>query len=270
MLSLLVLALSCTSPVAVVQDPVKTRLEASPRHHEWIDVERGGRTVRCFVAYPQAKTQAPAVLVIHENKGLTDWVRAVADRLAEEGFVALAPDLLSGAGPDGGGTEAFAGVDAATKAIYALDADEVRADLDAVADRALSLPAVNGVLSVAGFCWGGAQAFEYAGARESLAAAFVFYGSPPRDAAKLASIACPVYGFYGENDARITETVPATKAAMEKAGKRFEPEVYAGAGHGFLRSGEASDASPADVRAREEAWKRWTDLLRRAPGPDSK
>lgn len=245
------------------QDPAQARLAASPRHHEWIDVQHGGRTLRCFVVYPEAKTPAPAVLVIHENKGLTDWVRSVADRLAEEGFVALAPDLLSGKGPNGGGTEAFATTDAATQAIYTLDSAQVAAELGALGERARALPACNGKLSVAGFCWGGAKAFELAAARPDLAAAYVFYGSAPESEATLATIACPVYGFYGETDARITAAVPATKALMDKAGKTFEPVVYPGAGHGFLRAGEASDASPENRAAREQAWKRWLELLRR-------
>jgi carboxymethylenebutenolidase len=201
------------------------------------------------------------VLVIHENKGLTDWVRSVADRLAEEGYVAIAPDLLSGAGPDGGDTSTFASTDAATKAISALDPAQVLADLDAVAAAARALPACNGKLSVAGFCWGGAKSFEFATHAKDLAAAYVFYGRPPADEAALAAIACPVYGFYGENDARITVGVEATAAAMKKAAKSFEPVTYSGAGHGFLRSGEASDAPPEDRRAMEQAWERWKKLL---------
>lgn len=243
-------------------DPVQARLASSPRHHEWVEVASGARKVRCFVVFPEVKAKVPAVLVIHENKGLSDWVRSVADRLAEEGFVALAPDLLSGHGPEGGNTDAFASTDAATEVLYALAPAQVLADLDAVAAHARTLPAVNGTVSVAGFCWGGGKAFEYATHAQDLAAAYVFYGSAP-EAEKLATIACPVHGFYGENDARINAGLDATAAAMKAAGKVFEPVIYPGAGHGFLRAGEAADASKENAQARAEAWKRWVELLKR-------
>ena len=255
------LMLAVLAPLQAAQDPVKARLEASPRHHEWIEIVRDERKLRCFAVYPEVKAKVQAVLVIHENKGLTDWVRSVADRLAEAGYIALAPDLLSGAGPDGGDTSAFPSTDAATKAIYALDPAQVMADLDAAFERARNLAACDGKVSVAGFCWGGSKSFEFATHRKDLAAAYVFYGSSPKDEATLAGIACPVYGFYGENDARITTGVEPTLAAMKKAEKRFEPMIYSGAGHGFLRSGEASDAKPEDKGAMEKAWERWKKLL---------
>jgi carboxymethylenebutenolidase len=255
------LALALLAPFQATPDPVKARLEGSPRHHEWIEIARGERKLRCFAVYPEVKTKVQAVLVIHENKGLTDWVRSVADRLAEAGYLALAPDLLSGAGADGGDTSSFASTDAATKAIYALDAAQVMADLDAVCERARADAACDGKVSVAGFCWGGGKSFEFATHRKDLAAAYVFYGSAPKDEATLAGIACPVYGFYGGNDARITAGVEPTLAAMKKAEKRFEPVIYSGAGHGFLRSGEGADAVSADRDAFEMAWERWKKLL---------
>lgn len=241
-------------------DPAQARLASSPRHQEWLDVKHGARSVHCFVVYPEAKAKVAAVVVIHENKGLTDWVRSVADQLAEAGYLALAPDLLTGAGPNGGNTDAFASVDAATKGIYALDSAQVLSDLDAIVEHARALASCNGKVSVAGFCWGGGKSFELATHRKDLTAAFVFYGVPPADDA-LAAIACPVYGFYGESDARITSTVEATKVAMTKAGKTYDPVIYAGAGHGFLRAGEASDASPENKKAHDDAWVRWKKLL---------
>jgi len=254
--ALLVLAL------AAPQEPA-LRLADSPRHHEWLEAKHDARTVRCFVAYPEVKAKVQAVVVIHENKGLTDWVRAVADQLAEAGYVALAPDLLSGAGPEGGHTDSFASTDAATKALYALDAKQIHADLDAVVALARTLPAVNGKVSVAGFCWGGSKSFEYAAHAEGLTAAYVFYGSAPKDEATFAAIKCPVFGFYGVSDARITAGLEATTAAMKAASKSFDPVIYPGAGHGFLRAGEAADASPENKAAREAAWKRWKELLAR-------
>lgn len=246
------------------KDPVKERLDTTPRHHEWVDVASGERKVRCFVVFPEVKEKAPVVLVIHENKGLSDWVRSVADQVAEAGCIAIAPDMLSGTAPNGGNTDGFASTDAATQAIYALEPARIALDLNAVADHALKLPASNGTLHVGGFCWGGTQTFELATTRKGLASASVFYGSAPKDDAALAGISVTVSGFYGESDARITSTVDATAAAMKKAGKSFEPVIYAGAGHGFMRSGEMPNASAENRKARDEAWTRWKLLLKPA------
>lgn len=263
--SLLHIALALTAalvaPSVAIQETSTPAKPESPRHHEWVEVTHGERKLRCFVAFPEVAQKAPAVLVIHENKGLTEWVRSVADGLAAAGFVAIAPDLLSGAGPSGGDTSSFASIDLATKALYALAPEQVRADLDATAAYVRKLDACNGQLSVAGFCWGGSQTFTYAAHGKDLRAALVFYGGAPTDEAVLGKIECPVYGFYGENDARITATVAATTEAMKKLGKRFEPTIYAGAGHGFVRAGEAADASEANKKARAEAWKRMAELL---------
>ncbi len=250
-----------TPEPTATKDPALERLEKSPRHHEWVDIQGQERKVHCFVAYPELKQKVPAVLVIHENRGLNDWARAIADDLAAAGYVAIAPDLLSGKGPDGGHTPTFQTSDAAREAIYTLDADAVGVELNAIADHVAKLAACDGTVSVAGFCWGGSKSFDFATRRKGLKAAFVFYGSATEDAAALAKIECPVYGFYGESDARITEGVSATAQAMKEAGKTFEPEIYAGAGHGFMRSGEAADASDANKKARADAWARWKKLL---------
>lgn len=260
LLLLPLLAVAQTPQPAPPKDTVQERLENSPRHHEWIDVKYGERNVRCFVAYPEVKGKAGAVLVIHENKGLNDWARAVSDEFAEAGYIAIAPDLLSGAGPEGGRTDSFKSSDAATQALYKLDAAQVTADLNAAADYVTKLDACDGKLSVAGFCWGGGQSFAFATVRKGLKAAFVFYGTAPKDEA-LAQLECPVYGFYGENDSRITATVSATAEKIAKLGKRFEPITYAGAGHGFMRAGEAPDASEANQQARKDAWARLKQLL---------
>lgn len=246
---------------AAAQDYVLERLEQSPRHQEWIDVASGERVIRCFVVYPEVSAPATAVLVIHENRGLTDWIRGVADQVAEAGHIAIAPDLLSGMGPSGGGTDAFESQDLATRAIYALDPDQVTADLDAVADHVLSDPACSGRLKVAGFCWGGGQSLRYATNRADLDAAFVFYGSTSLTPEDVERINCPVYGFYGGNDARVTSTVPEIETMLANAAKDFEPTVYEGAGHGFFRTGEAPDTSEADRAAHDAAWDRWSSLL---------
>jgi carboxymethylenebutenolidase len=241
-------------------DAVQERLNNSPRHHEWVDVDSGGRKLRCFQVFPEVSGKATAVIVIHENKGLTDWVRMVADSLAEAGYVAIAPDLLSGAGPGGGNTDSFPSVDAATQGIYVLQDDQVLADLDAVAAHATKLEAANGKLATIGFCWGGGKSFAYAAHNPSLAAALVFYGSAPSDEA-LAMIKAPVFGFYGGNDARITAQVPRVAEAMKKLGKTYEPVVYEGAGHGFLRAAAEPGASQADRKAHDQARGRVKKIL---------
>jgi len=235
---------------APAQDWAKAMLEKSPRHQEWVEIKHGDRVVHAFIVYPEIKTKAPAVLVIHEIFGLTDWVRSVADKLAAEGYIAIAPDLLSGFGPGGKGSDGFASTQDSIKAVSALDPGIVTADLNAVADYVEKRPSANGKLVVAGFCWGGGQSFRFATSRPDLKAAFVFYGPPPEE---FAAINAPVYGFYAGNDNRIDATVPETQTAMMKAGKKFEPKTYEGAGHGFMRAGEdPADTVDANKRAHDE------------------
>ena len=255
-------ALLAAAALATQEDPSLERLEKSPRHHEWVQVETAaGRTVRAFLVFPEVDRPADSVVVIHENRGLTDWVRSVADQLAEMGYLAIAPDLLSQMGPDKGGTESFTDGDAARAALYELSDEQILADLDATVAFVRKHAASTERVSVAGFCWGGSQTFRYATHQPQIAAAFVFYGSAPADAAELGRITAPVYGFFGGNDFRITSQVPAVTEAMEEAGKRFEPVVYPEAGHGFVRTGELSNAREADRRAATAAWERWKAIL---------
>ncbi len=241
------------------QDWARTQLEKSPRHREWVTVKRDGRSVETFVVYPESKDKRPVVVLIHEIFGMSDWVQDLADQVAAAGYIAVAPDLLSGMGPNGGRSSAFA-PDKVTEAVSHLNPDQVTGDLNAVADYAKTLPATNGKLFVGGFCWGGGQTFRFATNRPDLSAAFVFYGGAP-DKNDMARIKAPVYGFYAGNDARIDATLPDTAAQMNSAGKAFEPVVYPDAGHGFMRAGEAPDASEANKKARQEAWVRWKNLL---------
>ncbi len=258
---MIVCALSGTAGLA--QDWAKDRLEKSPRHLEWVKVKQGQREVNSFIAYPEVKEKATAVVVIHEIFGLTDWVRGVTDQLAEAGYIAIAPDLLSGAAPGGGGTAELGSSDAVRKAISSLSPEQIRHDLDAVIDYVTKLPACNGKVVVAGFCWGGTQSFRFAINNPKLKAAFVFYGTGPEEESEMQSIAAPVYGFYGGNDARVNATVPKTRELMKKAGKKYEPVTYEGAGHGFMRGGEAPDANAANKKAHDAAWRRWKELLKR-------
>jgi carboxymethylenebutenolidase len=243
---------------AGAQDWARQMLEKSPRHQEWVEVKHGDRVVHAFVVYPEVKNKATAVVVIHENMGLTDWVRSVADQLAGAGYLAIAPDLLSGMGPNGGKTSDFPNSDAAREAIYKLQPDGVTADLNAVADYVKKLPAANGKVAVAGFCWGGSQSFRFATNRADLAAAFVFYGTGPDE---VSSIRAPVYGFYGGNDARVDATIPKTAEQMKQAGKQYEPVTYEGAGHGFMRAGQDPGGNEANRKARDAGWQRLIGLL---------
>jgi carboxymethylenebutenolidase len=260
---------------AFAQDWAKAVLEKSSRHQEWITVKNGERNVQAFVVYPEIKGKAPVIIVIHENTGLTDWARTVADQLAANGYIAIAVDLLSGTVQKDGKadpnskTSDFPDQDSARQAIGKLDADQVTGDLNAVADYAKKIKSANGKIAVAGFCWGGGQSFRFATNRQDLSAAFVFYGPPPKD---FSTIKAPVYGFYGGNDNRINSTIPATQEAMKAAGKKYDPVIYEGAGHGFMRAGmtplpaDATEAQKtafeANRKAREDAWKRWLELLK--------
>lgn len=236
----------------------RVRIEKSPRHSEWVTVKHDGRNVETLVVYPESKDKRPVVLVIHEIFGLSDWAQELADEVAAAGYIAVAPDLLSGMAPNGGRTKGFP--EGVTEAVSKLNPDQVTADLNAAADYGLKLPASNGKLYVAGFCWGGGQSFRFATNRSDLSAAFVFYGPPPTKDV-MPRIKAPVYGFYAGNDARIDATIPDTIAAMKAAGKSYDPVSYEGAGHGFMRAGEAPDASDANKKARDDAWKRWKSLL---------
>jgi len=240
-------------------EQAKAALAMSPRHGEWVDVKLpdGGKLVT-WVVYPEKKEKAGAVIVIHEIYGLTDWVRGVADQLAKDGFIALAPDLLSGMGPNGGGTDSL-GSDV-TKVIRTLTPETVNARLDAVRAYALKIPAANGKVGAVGYCWGGSTSFAYAVAQPKLDAAVVYYGSAPSDPASYAKIAAPVLGLYGGDDARVNASIPSAEAEMKKLGKRYVVHVYDGAGHGFLRQQTGRDG--ANRKASEQAWAATLALFR--------
>ena len=253
------LALAGTASVAKAQDWAKEKLAKSSRHGEWVTVKHDGRSVETFVVYPESKDKRPVVLVIHEIFGMTDWVQDLADQVAEAGYIAVAPDLLSGMGPNGGRSSSFP-EGKTMEAVSKLNPDQVTADLNAAADYGTKLPASNGKLFVVGFCWGGGQSWRFATNRADLSAAFVFYGPPP-DKDAMSRIKAPVYGFFAGNDARIGAMIPDAITNMKAAGKTFEPVTYDGAGHGFMRAGEAPDANDANKKARSESWDRWKTLM---------
>ena len=256
LLSLMILGMA---QAVSAQDWAKEKLAKSSRHQEWVTVTHDGRSVQTFVVYPESKDKRPVVLIIHEIFGMTDWVQDLADQVAAAGYIAVAPDLLSGMGPDGGRSSSFA-EGKTMEAVSKLNPDQVTADLNAAADYANKIPASKGKLFVVGFCWGGGQSFRFATNRSDLAAAFVFYGPPPEKDA-MARIKAPVYGFFAGNDARIGAMIPDAIANMKAAGKTFEPVTYDGAGHGFMRAGEAPDANDANKKARADSWERWKSLL---------
>jgi len=293
------LSFACFVSLAVAagaQDWAKAALEKSPRHREYVAIPVTGtrRTVNTLVVYPEVSGKAPVVVLIHEIFGLSDWMKLQADEFAAKGYIVLAPDLLSGLGPaakagamempagaaamdhahmDGGGngagqayvaaspggTDAFPGQDAVVKAVTSLPPAQVISDLEAVSDYAEKIPAGNGRLAVGGFCWGGGKTFDFATHRRDLKLALSFYGPPP-PAVAMVNIAAPVYGFYAGNDARIGAMIPQATLDMKAAGKYYEPVTYEGAGHGFMRAGQAPDASVANKKAFEEAFSR-ADLL---------
>jgi len=278
---------------AGAQDWAKENLAKSPRHGEFVTItEPGGRKLQAWVVYPEVKGKAPVVVMIHEIFGLSDWAREMADEVAGAGYIVVEPDLLSGYGPapaagsapaaaaapmdhdhmqagggpgsafvpaDPGGTAAFP-ADQVTKAVSSLDKAGITADLDAAADYGKKLPAASGKVFVAGFCFGGSESFRFATHRKDLSGAMVFYGTPP-PAEDMKNITAPVYGFYAGNDARVTATVPAATEAMKAAGKKYDPVTYDGAGHGFMRAGEAPNASAENAAARAAGFRRFVELL---------
>src|SRR6266568_2030035 len=215
-IALISMLILCVAQIASAQDWAKATLEKSPRHREWVTVKHDNRSVETFVVYPESKSKTPVVLVIHEIFGMTDWVQDLADQVAAAGYIAVAPDLLSGMGPNGGRSSDFA-EGKTMEAVSHLNPDQV-------------------------------------------AAAFVFYGGPP-DKDAMARIKAPVYGFYAGNDARIGATIPDAVAQMKAASKAYDIVTYEGAGHGFMRAGEAPDAKGDDKKARADAWIRWKSLL---------
>ena len=245
---------------------VEQALAESPRHGEFVDIEvAGGGKLNSWVVYPERQDKAGVVLVIHDIRGMSDWIRAVGDQLAQDGFIAIVPDFLSGKGPDGGGTSSL-GKDVG-QAIRKLGEEEVAARLDAAMEYGKKLPASNGKTAVLGFCWGGTQSFGYALHQPKLAGAVVFYGNVPGATAteapeeRIKAISAPVLGLYGGNDARINATLPPTIAAMMKHGKTYEFHTFEGAGHGFTSRQDGADG--ANLSATQHAWALTLTFLRR-------
>jgi carboxymethylenebutenolidase len=280
LLPLLLVAVSCTPAAAPSTDDQamhseehsmhggeastamsQDRLNNSPRHQEWVEVKNGDKTIHTWVVYPEVSEKKPVVILIHENRGLNDWVRGMADQVAEAGYIAVAPDLLSGFSEEYERTSDFPNEDAARDALGQLDLNQTMSDLQAVADWSKTIPASDGTLVSAGFCWGGARSFQFATVSDDLDATLVFYGTGPEQPADYAKIDSPVFGFYGGADERVNATIPQSEQYMTAANKSFDYEIYEGAGHAFMRSGEDPSGEAPNVAARNAAWERMKEIL---------
>jgi carboxymethylenebutenolidase len=240
----------------------KAALDATPRHGEFVDVPGapGGPAIQTWISYPETKDKAGVVIVIHEIYGLSDWIRGVCDQLAEDGFIAVAPDFISGLGPGGGGTDSVASRDDVVKLVRSLTPDEMAKRLAAVRAWTKTIPAANGKLATLGFCWGGGQSFLAAATAPAPDAAVVFYGTSP-DSAHIGLVAAPVLGHYGGDDARVNATIEPAEEALKAQKKFYDPNVYDGAGHGFLRQQDGREG--ANLRATEKAWPKTLAFLRK-------
>lgn len=238
-----------------------SNLSESPRHQEWVEINNNGKIIYAFVVYPENKEKSAAVMMIHENKWLNDWARSMADQIAAEGYIVVAPDLLSSYDATIQKTSDFASPDDATQALYALSQETITSDLSAVSKYIKEIESYNGNLVSAWFCWGGTQSFNYATQKDDLKASFVFYGTAPEESEIYSQIDVPVYAFYGEKDDRVNATIENTEKSMKENGKTFEYEIYPGAGHAFMRNAQSEGADELTKQARESAFERMKDIL---------
>jgi carboxymethylenebutenolidase len=240
----------------------KAQLSSSPRHSEWVDIKAtSGAPIKSFVVYPERKDKAPVVIVIQEIFGLTDWVRGVADQLAKEGFIAIAPDFMSGMGPNHGGSEEL-GEQGSQRAIgQVTEADRVRI-LNDVRAYALTIQASNGKVGTIGFCWGGGTSFLYALNQPALNAAVSYYGQMP-DTLDYANAKTPILGLYAGNDTRVNAGIDRAKTELGKKNVPYDVHIFDGAGHGYLRAQAGSQQNPGNMKASEDAWRLTLDFLRK-------
>lgn len=233
----------------------------SPRKGEWINIPMaGGTRLRTWISYPQGNTRAPMVLVFEPGPGIdmgepptrgggANWLRAIADQLASEGFIAVLPDLASGTGPNGGNSDSFEFADDVGRAKGSLGRPEVLNRVRAARDYALKLPMANGKVATIGFCGGATLSWESAAEVEGVNAAVVFYGGPPNDNV-MARIKAPVAAYFGANDLGLAPRIAPATAAMKKHGKPFEVEVYQEATHVFLYRQDLGK----NMAATEDSW----------------
>jgi carboxymethylenebutenolidase len=235
----------------------KSTLLHSTLRKEFVDIPAGNVKLHVWIEYPPGNDKAPVILVMQHGPGLDEWQRSLADQVALEGFIAIAPDLYSGLGPNGGNFDSFEGSDDAMRSSAKLSQDEGIRRYKAAYDYAMKLPRANGKSATVGFCAGGSYSFRFAGEVPTINGAVVFYGTQPSEEI-MAKIKAPVLGFYGDDDARVTSTVAPTIAAMEKLGKSYEPHIYAHGTHGFLEYQDLG-GNPAAVT---DSWQRTIAFLK--------
>jgi carboxymethylenebutenolidase len=245
-------------------DAAKEQLAKSPRHGEWVDIKlASGAPINSFVVYPERSSKAPVVIVVHDIGGMSDWIRGIGDQLAKEGFIAIVPDLLSGKGPNGGGTASLG--DQVGQTIRTLTPDELKTRLDAVMAYGKTLPSSNGKTGTIGFCWGGGTVFGYALNQSAVEATASYYGPMPTDPAAYEKAKTPVLGLYGGNDQRVNANIPVAETELNKHGVSYTPLVFEGAGHGFLRNQSGQDG--ANLKAVQQAWPKTLEFFRRNLDP---
>src|SRR5438067_3153433 len=242
-------------------EAAKDQLAKSPRHGEWADIKMtGGPAINSFVIYPERSTKAPVVIVVHDIGGISDWIRGIGDQLAKEGFIAVVPDLLSGKGPNGGGTSTLGDNTAVGQAIRTLTTDELKTRLDAVMAYGKTLPSSNGKTGTIGFCWGGGTVFNYALNQPAVNATASYYGPMPTDPAAYEKAKSPILGLYGGNDQRVNANIPLAETELRKHNVTYSPNIFEGAGHGFLRNQSGQDG--ANLKAVQQAWPKTVAFLK--------
>jgi carboxymethylenebutenolidase len=241
-------------PNPVAAEQLATALKSSPRKSEWVDIKgSNGTPIKSFVVYPDRRDKAPVVIVVMEIFGLSDWIKGVTDQLAKEGFIAIAPDFLSGMGPNKGGS-AELGEQGATRAVSGVTLEDRMRIMNDVRTHALAMPAANGKVGAVGFCWGGGTVFAYALTQPALNGAVSYYGPMPNDATAYANAKVPILGLYGGNDTRVNANIELAKAELAKAKASYDPHIFEGAGHGFLRAQAGNANAPGNLKASEQAW----------------
>jgi carboxymethylenebutenolidase len=239
------------------------QLKTSPRHGEWVDIKGSdGTPIKSFVVYPERRDKAPVVIVIHEIFGLSDWIRGVADQLAKEGFIAIAPDFLSGRGPNKGGSQEL-GSQGSTQEIRNVTPDDTMRILNDVRTYAIAIPAANGKVATVGFCWGGGTSFRYALTQPALNAAVAYYGPMPAEPAAYEKAKAPILGLYAGNDQRVNANIELARTELAKRNVSYEPHIFDGSGHGFLRQQAGNQNAPNNIGATAKAWPLTLEFLRK-------
>jgi carboxymethylenebutenolidase len=236
----------------------KGTLASSKLRKEFVDIPMDRVKLHTWVEYPEGDGKAPIVIVMQHAPGMDEWQRSLADQLALEGFIAIAPDLNSGLGPNGGNFDSFVDADSVSRAIARLNENDILERYKAARNWGMKLARANGKSASIGFCMGGGNSFRLAAEVPDLNAAVSYYGNPSKDF-NFSKIHAPVLAFYGEEDARVTSTLPATEAAMKEHGKSFEAHNYPHTTHGFVEY----QTLAGNLEALTDAWPRTIAFLKK-------